>query len=172
MLKTCPQSGLVQADAVCALCTQATCTHTRKRSLSNVVWLNDLPAEYVLSHLVSSTHLELMKASTSRSWKNAHSANPSQHSHSLPGFASRLVPLGSRRRQPRVCPAFLNDSRSLTCETRCHKIPSERLYNALKRCVSLQRRAGANYSLLETREIHLQHRTSDHKAPRAYFCCI
>lgn len=103
LLKTCPQSGLVQADAVCALCTQATCTRARKRSLSNVAWLNDLPAEYVLSHLVSSTHLELMKASTGRSWKNAHSANPSQHGHSLPGFASRLLPLCSRRRQLRVC---------------------------------------------------------------------
>lgn len=82
------------------------------------------------------------------------------------------APLLSAEAVAGLCPAFLNDSRSLTCETRCHKIPSERLYNALKRCVSLQRRTGANYSLLETREIHLQHRTSDHKAPRAYFCCI
>lgn len=64
LLKTCLHSALVWADAVCALCTQATCTGMTKRSLSNVRWLN-LPAERVSSHLLSSVHLGLMKASIS-----------------------------------------------------------------------------------------------------------
>ena len=112
-----------------------------------------------------------MKASTSRSWKKMHTQQtlPNTPPCTQP-FPPRLcftalVPL----LLVGLCPAFLHHSRSLTSETHCHKLQSKRLYNALKRCMSLQRRTAANYSLLEARENHLQHISSHHIPPSAAF---
>lgn len=156
LLKTCPHSGLVWADAVCALCTQATCTGTTKRSLSDVRRLS-LTAEYVSSHLLSSVHLGLMKADLR---KNAHSTNSSQCSTLHTAFPPRALLHGSHPSAPsrgsRGAVSCLSKMhRSLAGETLCHKIHHKRLYKELKRCTSSQRRRGANYSLLETRENHL-----------------